>query len=175
MVIASIANAPTAAAANSSTAMLPRGLPRDPDDSRPPVPTPLRAGPVHRQPFRQGSTQHHHDPVPAVDCHTSVPGAACRAADRRHPRKPCRLSPPLSQSPFRAMPIERDGGQQKGTEAIYLAARPDQFAPSPLVAISRRPLRRRNRMFGLRLEEHTCELQALMRTSYAVFGLEKKE
>src|SRR3546814_7925222 len=59
MVIASIANAPTAAAANSSTAMLPRGLPRDPDDSRPPVPTPLRAGPVHRQPFRQGSTQHH--------------------------------------------------------------------------------------------------------------------
>src|SRR3546814_1415768 len=67
IVIASIENARTAAAANSSTAILPRGPPRDPDDSRPLVPTPLRAGPVHRQPFRQGSTQHHHDPVPAVD------------------------------------------------------------------------------------------------------------
>src|SRR3546814_3261098 len=87
MVIASIANAPTAAVANSSTAMLPRGLPRDPNDYRPPVPTTLRAGPVHRQPFRQGSTQHHHDPVPAVDCNRSVPAAACRAADSRHRRR----------------------------------------------------------------------------------------
>src|SRR3546814_11397930 len=131
IVIASIENARTAAAANSSTAILPRGPPRDPDDSRPPVPTPLRAGPVHRQPFRQGSTQHHHDPVPAVDCHTSVPGAACLAADRRHPRKPCRLSPPLSPPPFRAIPLETDGAQQTGTEAIYLAPAPGTFPSTP--------------------------------------------
>src|SRR3546814_7337133 len=47
IVIASIETARTAAAANSSTAILPRGPPRDPDDSRPLVPPPLRRSEEH--------------------------------------------------------------------------------------------------------------------------------
>src|SRR3546814_1121727 len=53
---------------------------------------------------------------------------------------------------------ERDGGEQRGRE-------PDAYA-SPQAAPRLRPNRS---------EEHTSELQSLMRISYAVFCLKKKK
>src|SRR3546814_5257526 len=50
---------------------------------------------------------------------------------------------------------------------------PDQTCPPPSGA-SRHLPRERRRIKGGRSEEHTSELQSLMRTSYAVFCLQKK-
>src|SRR3546814_10690604 len=41
--------------------------------------------------------------------------------------------------------------------------------------IERRGIERRQRSFGRRSEEHTSELQSLMRISYAVFCMKKKK
>src|SRR3546814_707365 len=70
--------------------------------------------------------------------------------------------------------------------AQHLAERPGSLAPRRFLAIGQavEDLRRGERLalegksqgrHGLRSEEHTSELQSLMRTSYAVFCLKKKK
>src|SRR3546814_5888865 len=47
-------------------------------------------------------------------------------------------------------------------------------APGATPAYSLGPLAERGKLFAARLEEHTSELQSLMRTPYAVFRIKKQ-
>src|SRR3546814_6340209 len=73
-----------------------------------------------------------------------------------------RAPPRRRRSPWRGR-LHRDGrGAERGLDRPGARlGQPDQYG---------RPLRQRR----LRSEEHTSELQSLMRNSYAVFGLKKK-
>src|SRR3546814_10850500 len=68
------------------------------------------------------------------------------------------------------------GGSHKKANESYGAALIDDDTPTPEHAVFRWSSLRRVLLAGgaLRSEEHTSELQSLMRTSYAVFCLKKK-
>src|SRR3546814_9222775 len=88
-----------------------------------------------------------------------------------------------SGTPGRARGDERGNGgnSPKSVSLRYLSTSPNTFAPctcpdapvrSPLRALSPMPARQ---VPKTRSEEHTSELQSLMRISYAVFCLKKKK
>src|SRR3546814_8930832 len=66
----------------------------------------------------------------------------------------------------RALPDVRDGLKPVHRRVL--------FAMNELGAHSNKPYFKSARIVGDRSEEHTSELQSLMRTSYAVFCLKKK-
>src|SRR3546814_10593085 len=66
--------------------------------------------------------------------------------------------------------IERDVGQLAGSDS---RGNHCQDADKPRTTENRMPQFRLS--FAMRSEEHTSELQSLMRISYAVFGLQKKK
>src|SRR3546814_4973811 len=102
---------------------------------------------------------------------TLVPGATlCRAQDRG-----------AIAGGLRRLDRVRDGGDSSGRRSRHLRrpGRRDRGGPGrPAAALFRRRLppdrTRRDRLAG-RSEEHTSELQSLMRISYAVFCLKKKK
>src|SRR3546814_3614414 len=78
---------------------------------------------------------------------------------------------------FRSRLQAEDGGRAGLVHRRYLRAGPDVAA---IVAELRHAVERLHRRVGqirelVRSEEHTSELQSLMRTSYAVFCLKKKK
>src|SRR3546814_4186570 len=80
--------------------------------------------------------------------------------------------------PYTTLFRSRRPGQarQRGRTGIALCERPVPAGLCPSSRRARRLHRRRpgNRSGGVRSEEHTSELQSLMRISYAVFCLKKK-
>src|SRR3546814_4806368 len=67
----------------------------------------------------------------------------------------------------RHLSLQRGGGlRDKAAEPLVIARR--------VQVLQRRPLQRDPGRHPLRSEEHTSELQSLMRISYAVFCLKKK-
>src|SRR3546814_3214534 len=64
-------------------------------------------------------------------------------------------------------PPAGEGGPEGRMRALFVQGLIPQPAPSPASG-------RRRPAFTARSEEHTSELQSLMRTSYAVFCLKKK-
>src|SRR3546814_5587888 len=79
--------------------------------------------------------------------------------------KPLRAQP---ERPRRDADAESDGA---APAPHRMAATPDRRARPP----RRAPDRQDRRPAGARSEEHTSELQSLMRISYAVFCLKKKQ
>src|SRR3546814_10089961 len=94
-------------------------------------------------------------PVPALGCVArGAVALAAAARTRRADDRPC--AAPLRARPVQARRHPPDAGQKHRAGA------------------GRGP-RRRLRRLARRSEEHTSELQALMRISYAVFCLKKKK
>src|SRR3546814_9642839 len=91
--------------------------------------------------------------------------AIAKLLRRRNVRRPVRGT--AADDVARGLCRRRPGGNRRLLRLLGMAA-PRQ---APLVAASRPRLARALR---LRSEEHTSELQSLMRISYAVFCLKKK-
>src|SRR3546814_2565762 len=66
-----------------------------------------------------------------------------------------------------------DGGEEADLVAAIVDAHLDAFDPGPVGARAEHR-DQRERQEAVRSEEHTSELQSLMRTSYAVFCLKNK-
>src|SRR3546814_3060137 len=85
--------------------------------------------------------------------------------------------------PLRIKAFDREGGHGDEAEQLVLLDRAEMAVP--LGSYRSRPMLSINRGFSApvivdfvreeRSEEHTSELQSLMRNSYAVFGLQKKQ
>src|SRR3546814_4791270 len=78
-----------------------------------------------------------------------------------------------------AEPLGEDVGQRLQGQGVARVVVGEQLSlqlqqPGPAVG-ALEPLRRGRARIGGRSEEHTSELQSLMRTSYAVFCLKKKK
>src|SRR3546814_9793883 len=110
-----------------------------------------------------------HRPISRNPAAQSLVGAHRRGAGRWAKLLPCRairsglLHPPPSPSPRNRLARRQDWPDR--CRAIAL--------PRPSLAEARR--RDDDRHHAARSEEHTSELQSLMRTSYAVFCLKKKK
>src|SRR3546814_7528064 len=110
-----------------------------------------------------------HDALP-ISLRRGLPAHACRL-DRRRPPRP----PALRQraAAGRALDSDNPVGANRGATALRNSLRPVSREPGESTPGSRPcPTRRRQ---SARSEEHTSELQSLMRISYAVFCLQKKK
>src|SRR3546814_1841536 len=115
-------------------------------------------------------------------CSSDLPS---RAADRR-----ARLSPPVgwpglagrsAPDRVRGSFADRDALPQRAARGEFCRVRPlrrsarsAQMAPAPRPCRRTRPAARRRRATVDRSEEHTPELQSLLRISYAAFCLKTK-
>src|SRR3546814_10644656 len=98
-------------------------------------------------------------PIYALGQVTALPFAPLQGAVQEKARKIRRLQPKASAG-----------------SAISASAPPSIFRRSaPASGITRSPKKRAVTSFAWRSEEHTSELQSLMRISYAVFCLKKKK
>src|SRR3546814_7004447 len=90
-------------------------------------------------------------------------------------REPCFGNKPAAPHPHRySHPHPRSPAKDRCDGRVGFGA--DQFGAGKQLLRGRRLLRRRRAFaFGVRSEEHTSELQSLMRISYAVFCLKKKK
>src|SRR3546814_2921232 len=104
-----------------------------------------------------------------------APVRVCLAVARRNP---CRRGPPVADGRRRMpgagvrdarLPDQRDRDAERYRAAPRIACRADKGLAGGSL-IRRRPVGE-----GGRSEEHTSELQSLMRISYAVFCLKKKK
>src|SRR3546814_5764250 len=88
----------------------------------------------------------------------------------RAPPSPARNPPPPQRRalPFRQGPARRSA-QPRRVQGLF--PHPSREGRNPWT----QPFQNRNRRVHGRSEEHTSELQSLMRTSYAVFCLKKKK
>src|SRR3546814_1205233 len=93
---------------------------------------------------------------------------------RRRPAGQCRTAVPCPLLPaFRGMGVEQFIGERPDDVVVQrLGARGKILVPPPARRIERITRRLRHAPF-FRSEEHTSELQSLMRISYAVFCLKK--
>src|SRR3546814_8953964 len=78
------------------------------------------------------------------------------------------IIPYRSVLPSRALTVNGSGGTQPA------ASRREMSAVAIVATVAPSSARRSNVTGGCRSEEHTSELQSLMRISYAVFCLKKK-
>src|SRR3546814_1880389 len=108
---------------------------------------------------------------------------AVRPVLRRHGRDPLvanpeELSPPpvaeADEPPRHRHPPSRPGYRRRAAAAALARHRHDDDLPA-LRDGDGRPLRVGRRNGEVRSEEHTSEVQSLMRISYAVFCLKKKK
>src|SRR3546814_3871691 len=100
----------------------------------------------------------------------------CSSDLRRAGRPACRRARaiPLCSRGAMATHHARRASYHKGPNRVRSAlARPAEGARKPPKSAARAPLG--GRAASLRSEEHTSELQSLMRISYAVFCLKKKK
>src|SRR3546814_7178579 len=120
-----------------------------------------------------------------------MPFSSCRTGLSCQPDHPCPVSPsslrgcprPPPRPPHRSSHCLRCGGGRKGVSPRLLPCRSAHRAgaalrlpmrlPAPLRAVGHAPCERLLRPDRERSEEHTSELQSLMRISYAVFCLKK--
>src|SRR3546814_2057824 len=107
-------------------------------------------------------------------CATAAIAPCSRAADRDIPQ-PVTLSVPESRPDFRLSPPARR--PPLGCPARHQETLDERFRRPHCPAISENPRRCRpsRPVRANRSEEHTSELQSLMRISYAVFCLKKKK
>src|SRR3546814_6723554 len=82
---------------------------------------------------------------------------------------------PLAFAPLQHLDHRSGEHQCAGVEGLLTARSVDSAGRSSKGRRSRAGLRPRLLSFGVRSEEHTSELQSLMRSSYAVFCLKKKK
>src|SRR3546814_2046134 len=82
------------------------------------------------------------------------------------------IKPSRNEDQSRALPLGGNGGHSRAhTEWTGFVTGRRHHAPRARAANGHRL----TPQFGIRSEEHTSELQSLMRTSYAVFCLKKKK
>src|SRR3546814_16823374 len=111
-------------------------------------------------------------------CCGRVQGLCCEVASRRdvrprvrvHRLRPLRPQPAARLRWYRREPADPGSAERRGREVKSLLSLLN-LVPTPYVSQSQAASRS---MFGSRSEEHTSELQSLMRISYAVFCLKKK-
>src|SRR3546814_9721040 len=98
------------------------------------------------------------------------------AETRRGPSAPVPVVAALSTD---IVPVEltvRSSPALTPERVVAVPASTNMSSPAPLpVTVVAPPLRTANIVAALRSEEHTSELQSLMRISYAVFCLKKKK
>src|SRR3546814_1518350 len=96
-------------------------------------------------------------------------------------RRPPRSTRTDTLFPYTTLFRARDGGLYRGTSLAHQRERSSRTRHRAALYLQNAPamcdwsMLHRNRLHRVRSEEHTSELQSLMRISYAVFCLKQKQ